>query len=178
MSHEQLTVRLEQPADRPLVEAIYPQAFPDEDLVPLLRDLWRDPGSILPLVALTGNELVAHAMFTRCTINNTAGVALLGPIAVQPDWQGRGLGSALIRDGFQRLAQERVTLVCVLGDPGYYGRFGFAASNAVKPPYTARDLPEEWQGAWQTLALKESGERIEGRLQVPAAWDHESLWLP
>jgi putative acetyltransferase len=167
------------PTDRPTVEAIYPQAFPDEDLVPLLHDLWRDPGSILSLVAVSDNELVAHAVFTRCSLApKPAPVALLGPVAVHPDRQGLGIGGALIRHGLERLAGEGMAAVCVLGDPAYYSRFEFEAPHGIEPPYSPPVPPREWQGAWRCIALDERGKNLNGRLVVPAAWDHESLWLP
>ena len=175
----QFLVRESKACEQARVEAIYPLAFPDEDLVPLLRDLWREPEHILSLVAERDDVLVAHAIFTRCSLSpEPASLALLGPIAVQPDQQGRGAGSALILEGFRRLREEGAAMVCVLGDPAYYSRFGFEASRSVEPPYSASDLPGEWEGAWQSIVLAVTGAGLRGRLLVPAAWDHESLWLP
>jgi hypothetical protein len=45
--------------------------------------------------------------------------------------------------------------VLVLGDPAYYGRFGFAKETAIQPPYP---LPEAWDGAWQSLVLNQNVE--------------------
>ena len=161
------------------IEAVYSKAFPDEDLVPLLRELWQSPEQVLSLVATIEGELVGHAMFTRCSLApEPAAMALLGPVAVRPDQQAAGVGSALIREGLRRLAEQGTTMVCVLGDPNYYGRFGFEPTQAVEPPYTAPDLPAEWGGAWQTIALRDAGKHLGGRLRVPQAWDRESLWLP
>ena len=175
----QIAIREEASVDRAIIEALYPQAFPGEDLLPVLGELWQDPEHVLALVATIEGELVGHAVFTRCSLApEGAAIALLGPVAVRPDHQGAGVGSALIRDGFRRLSEEDAAMICVLGDPNYYGRFGFEPSAAVEPPYTAPELPAEWEGAWQSIALRETGKHLQGRLVVPAAWDHESLWLP
>jgi putative acetyltransferase len=172
-------LRASTPAEHADIEAIYPQAFPEEDLIPVLRELWQDPEQVLSLVATTESELVGHAVFTRCSLApEAAAMALLGPVAVRPDHQGAGIGSALIRDGMRRLGEEGAAMVCVLGDPNYYGRFGFESCTAVEPPYTAPKLPVEWEGAWQSIALSEAGKHLQGRLLVPRAWDHEALWLP
>ena len=49
----------------------------------------------------------------------------LAPVGVRPEHQGRGIGSALIREGLDRARDEGWTAVFVLGDPTYYQRFGF-----------------------------------------------------
>lgn len=51
----------------------------------------------------------------------------LGPLAVAPDFQGRGVGSALLRAGLARLQAQGARGVVLLGAPAYYGRFGFRA---------------------------------------------------
>lgn len=53
---------------------------------------------------------------------------LLGPIAVAPRQQGRGLGKLLIRSGLDSLAQLGIDTSVLIGDPGYYARFGFSSS--------------------------------------------------
>ncbi len=173
------SLRLAESGDQPAIESIYPLAFPDEDLVPLLRDLWREPETILSLVAVSDGALVGHILFTRCNLATGATpMALLAPIAVRPDRQSQGIGSALIREGFQRLEEEGVVGVCVLGDPAYYSRFGFEATADIAPPYSPQDPPEQWIGAWRAVALNESLDGLRGRLRLPAAWNHEELWLP
>jgi putative acetyltransferase len=162
--------------DQVAIEAIYPLAFPDEDLLPLLRSLWRQPEDVLSLVAIDSGDVIGHAMFTRCGLRGRSStVALLGPVAVSPAKQRGGVGSALIREGCRRLAEEGVGSCCVLGDPAYYGRFGFSAESDILPPYR---LPQEWQTAWQSIPLGESREPAAGTLEVPAAWRDPALWLP
>ena len=173
------SLRISTPGDQAAFLSIYPLAFPNEDMVPLLRELWQEPENCLSLVVFAGEEPAGHAMFTRCNLHpESAPVALLGPVAVRPDQHGHGLGSALIQEGLRRLRQEGTALVCVLGDPAYYSRFGFEPTRRILPPYGPSVPPPEWEGAWQSIALTDAAASLSGRLVVPRAWDNESLWLP
>ena len=156
------------------IEALYPEAFPDEDLVPLVRDLPRDGPSVLSLVAIADSQLVGHVMFTRCSVSDTS-AALLGPLAVAPARQKQGIGSAIVRDGLRRMEEAGVDVVCVLGDPNYYGRFGFAPESSIAPPYP---LLPEWDTAWQSLRTGASTAPITGKLLLPQQWMNPSLWAP
>jgi predicted N-acetyltransferase YhbS len=55
---------------------------------------------------------------------------LLGPLAVAPDLHGKGIGAALMREGLEMAAWARHQIVLLVGDLGYYGRFGFAPAMA------------------------------------------------
>lgn len=162
--------------DVPSLESLYPTVFPDEDLLPVVRNLLREGDIVLSLVATGNGELVGHVMFSICRVAGFPDkVALLGPLAVAPASQRRGIGSALIQDGFQRLRIDGVTQVYVLGDPGYYRRHGFVSEDAVAPPYP---LAEEWDGAWQSVELNETDQRYHGQLSVTPSWSHPELWQP
>ncbi len=162
--------------DLSAIESLYPEAFPDEDLVPLVRALLHPSVDAVSLLAIMDSDPVGHIVFTPCGVTgSSAKVALLGPLAVVPPWQRRGIGSALVRVGLERLCATRDRAVYVLGDPAYYARLGFAAEHSVTPPY---ELPEEWAGAWQARMLEEDGGAPRGRLDVPAPWRVRELWLP
>jgi putative acetyltransferase len=68
-----------------------------------------------------------------------------------------------------------VTRVCVLGDPAYYRRLGFAQERDVDPPYT---LPVEWRCAWQSISLRGGSSPCPGTLSVPRPWLQPALWAP
>lgn len=164
------------PDELPGIEALHRAAFPQEDLLPLVRDLAREGPRVLSLVATMGDALAGHAMFTACAVAGAAdGVALLGPLAVAPHRQRQGVGAALVRAGLGRLRQAGTSLVCVLGDPGYYARFGFRPERRILPPFA---LPPEWDGAWQSLTLNGADPAGAGTLQVPAPWRRRALWAP
>ena len=173
---DKVEIRESLPGDLALIEALYPQAFPDEDLLPLVRELLREDAIVLSLVGVADKALAGHVIFTTCGIaGGTEKVALLGPLAVAPARQGQGIGSALVRTGLRRLERAGTSRVYLLGDPAYYGRFGFEPDDKVVPPYP---LPEEWQGAWQSLSLRDSEPPLRGRLSLPQPWRQPALWAP
>ncbi len=169
-----LSIRNSTHADVAGIEAMYPLAFPDEDLLPVVRSLLPETQAVVSLVAEINAEIVGNIIFTRGQVGDTP-VGLLAPLAVTPARHKQGLGSQLIRDGLRAMREAGVNIVCVLGDPAYYGRFGFTAEGDIKPPYT---LPDEWQTAWQSLRLDDSGAAASGQLELPAQWLHPELWLP
>ncbi len=164
------------PADGEALTELYPAAFPDEDLLPLVDQLLDEKEGVLSLVATNNGTVIGHSLFTRCSVSgHDQNVALLGPVCVTPARQKHGIGSRLIRDGLNRLKDEAIKEIYVLGDPNYYSRFGFKAEDKVTPPYP---LPEEWYGAWQSLSLCDTGYHFEGLLCVPKPWNQPSLWMP
>ena len=155
------------PGDRRAIDALYPLAFPDEDLLPLLGTMWSSDTPPLMLVAERDGQVTGHAAFSPCQVVGTE-VSLLGPLAIHPDHQRQGLGTALIRAGLDR-AQGGCL---VLGDPAYYSRHGFQPDRSILPPYP---LPEEWADAWQSIGLDGA---LTGRLSVPDYWQDPALWGP
>ena len=158
------------------IEALYPEAFPEEELLPVVRDLLADTAAVTSLVATIDNRVVGHVIFSTCGVTDSrVKASLLGPLGVTPSRQKQGIGSALVRAGLQRLRDAGVGLVCVLGDPGYYSRFGFVPEADVAPPYP---LPAEWVGAWQSCRLGDDRTPCAGTLVVPDQWLKPDLWLP
>jgi putative acetyltransferase len=122
-----ITVRTETPSDHDQVRELNRQAFgrPGEGtLIDALRD-W--PGCI-SLVATRGEVVVGHILFSPVQIVGAAGgvrAAGLGPMAVLPAEQGKGVGSALVREWLDRCRQFPYDVVVVLGHEHFYPRFGF-----------------------------------------------------
>nr|WP_319386973.1 N-acetyltransferase [uncultured Roseibium sp.] len=152
---------------------LYLDAFHDEDLYPLVSKLLGGPVPVTSLVADFGGTPVGHVIFTRCTVEpGGVAVALLGPLCVTPGRQKSGIGSALVRSGFDHL-KAAVARVFVLGDPKYYARFGFKPDHLVETPCP---IPAEWKDAWQSVRLDNGNTAMTGRLIVPDAWNDPSLW--
>jgi putative acetyltransferase len=171
-----IEIRQSRPDDLPSIEKLYPAAFPDEDLLPLVRTLLTEEPGILSLIAGAGDATAGHILFTLCAITGSdARAALLAPLAVAPEWQRKGIGSALIREGLSRLKRDGVAHVYVLGDPAYYGRSGFRPETGVAPPYP---LPEEYRDAWQSLGLGSAPLPGHGKLKLPDVWMQPALWGP
>ena len=106
-----------------LISAFVGQA--EADLVDVLR---AEDELVLALVAEQEGGVCGYVGFPRLKILNSAGhvdAVGLAPLAVTPNVQRRGIGSALTREGLRLLAARDEALVFVLGDPVYYARFGF-----------------------------------------------------
>ena len=81
----------------------------------------------LSLVAEQNGQMIGHAAFSPVTFSDgSAGWYGMGPIAVAPRHQGQGVGSALVQQGLELLRARGAAGCVVLGEPAYYGRFGFA----------------------------------------------------
>lgn len=161
------------PQDHAALEQLYRAAFPSEDLLPLLGQLLHDTPGVRSRAAWLGEALVGHVALTPCSVGDAATpVVLLGPLAVQPSLQRRGLGSRLVRGAIEEAQSAGFARILVLGDPRFYGRLGFMPETDVLPPY---DLPPEWADAWRSIALAPP-RQVRGKLAVPVAWRSPALW--
>ena len=156
------------------LQPLYAAAFPDEDLLPLVTALLTGYAEeILSLGAWSDDRLVGHIVFTRVGIGDASRkAALLGPMCVDPVMQGQGLGTRLIAGGLERLREQAVEQVMVLGDPAFYGRSGFQADASVIPPCP---LPAQWAAAWQMIRLVD-GDPLVGKMKAPDPWMDPALW--
>lgn len=95
----------------------------------------------IPNPEILAPEILGHVAFSPVTIDGlSSGWFGLGPIAVHPRAQHRGIGAALIQAGLRRLQDRRAQGCVVLGDPAYYGRFGFVSDPALR----YADVPPEY----------------------------------
>jgi putative acetyltransferase len=123
-----LTVRPERPDDADPVRTVLTTAFPtdaDARLVDALRSAGRPTDS---LVAVDGGRVVGHIAFSPVTVNGIGGVGL-APVAVLAEYQRRGVGSQLVREGLRRAKESGAAFAVVLGEPWYYSRFGFGPAS-------------------------------------------------
>lgn len=110
------------------VRALLLAAFPtgaEADLVDRLR---ADGDVAIARVALSGDDIVGHIVLSRMDAPFPA--LGLAPLAVRADRQGQAVGSRLIETALDEARAEGFDAVFVLGDPAYYGRFGFSAAAA------------------------------------------------
>lgn len=109
---------------------------------PAIVDRLRAAGALtLSLVAEKDDTVVGHVAFSPVTITGEdAGWCGLGPISVQPELQGKGIGSALVKEGLARLRLLNAKGCVLAGNPAYYGRFGFE----VDPAFACPGIPSEY----------------------------------
>ena len=135
----------EHPAHFAAITCVHDCAFggPQEGmLVAMLRDAGRVD---LSLVAVIQGEVAGHALFSRVTLEPvTDGVqwVALGPIGVLPELQGLGIGTRLVTEGLERCRIRGYDGVVLLGDPGYYSRFGFVPARDYNLTSDYGDGPE------------------------------------
>ena len=124
-----LFVRPEGAGDEPAIDAIHAAAFGRRAEADLVQALRREEPSYLGLVAMLDGALVGHVAFSAVALEGAAGAdagaLALGPVAVAPALQRRGVGDALVREGLSACAARGARLLFVLGHPDYYPRFGF-----------------------------------------------------
>ena len=133
-------IRAERPGDEAAIRELTAAAFAglahSDGSEPGIVDGLRASGDLaLSLVAEDRGAIVGHAAFSPVTIDGEhRGWFGLGPVSVSPARQAQGIGGRLVDEGLSRLREAGAAGCVVLGDPRYYGRFGFAADPALVYP--------------------------------------------
>ncbi len=177
-----MDIRNEQAEDRRQVHDLHLAAFGEHGNVVVrlldgLRQLITDHAG-LSLVADDGGEVVGHVMFTRSLLDaprRLVEVQVLSPLAVRPDRQGQGIGSALVGHGVRLLAEQLVPLVFLEGSPSYYSRLGFRPGAELGFRKPSLRIPD---AAFQVQTLPAYGSWMTGTLVYSAIfWEHDAVGL-
>ncbi|RWE96544.1 MAG: N-acetyltransferase [Mesorhizobium sp.] len=160
-----MSIRAATPRDREAIRLVEEHAFGQQAEAGLVDALVTGGDAVVELVAEEDGQVVGHILFSRLYVQSGgkrfAAVAL-APLAVEPSFHGTGIGGALIREAHIRLKEAGETLAVVLGDPVYYGRFGYTHGRAA-------NFDSEYQGeALQALAWGDAPET--GRLVYASAF--------
>ncbi|MDX1480526.1 MAG: N-acetyltransferase [Woeseiaceae bacterium] len=123
-----IEVRSFEPDDSEAVHDLLAAAFSGDTEARLVERLRADGDVLLELVAVEVGDAVGHVCFSKLV--SPAGYVALAPVAVRPDAQRRGIGSALIHRGIETIEERGFDGIVLLGDPAYYRRFGFRVDAA------------------------------------------------
>jgi len=116
----------ENPEDFQSIHDINLESFESDNEAILVDKLRSVVKPFISLVAKEKGSVLGHILFTPVTVGNSNITAMgLGPMAVRPERQGQGIGSALINQGLKVCRNRDVKTIFVLGEPDYYMRFGF-----------------------------------------------------
>jgi putative acetyltransferase len=161
-----MNMRPELAADHEAIQQVNRVAF-GQDAEAGLVDALRDAGYLrVSLVAEQGGKVIGHILFSDLPIiteNGPINALALATMAVLPEYQNQGIGSALVRRGLELCREQGHRIVVVLGHPHFYPRFGFSSKMAVHlaSPFSGREsfmAVELVQGALVGVA---------GRVQYP-----------
>ncbi|MEM9916010.1 MAG: N-acetyltransferase [Planctomycetota bacterium] len=161
-------------SDTEALVAVHAAAFPTDAEANLVAELLDGHDVLFSLAAeqhVAGQpRITGHALLTGMTHEHggsVRGLVGLAPIAVHPDHQRRGIGSALVREAIRQGRANRVTALFVLGDPDFYGRFGFQ-------PASQHGFTDDFGGgeAFQVIPLRESRPAPPGRVSYAPAFNH------
>ena len=149
-----LVIRPETPKDSAAIRTVNQEAFGSSIEADIVEKLRSRGAYTLSLVATDGNKVIGHILFSPVTIESgdTGFEALgLGPMAILPSYQRKGVGSQLVRTGLEECKRLGHETVVVLGHPDYYPRFGFipAKPKGIECEF---EVPED---AWMILELGE-----------------------
>jgi putative acetyltransferase len=167
-----MMIRREMPDDIQSIYKVNKAAFSRENEGKLVNAI-RESEHFIPelsLVAEENGEVIGYILFSKIFIKQdgelTEAIAL-APMAVQPEFQGKGVGSALVKEGLVKCKQLGYPLVIVLGHPEFYPRFGFekASDKGIVPPFP---VPDE---VFMVCELKEgAADKMKGEVVYPPSF--------
>ena len=137
---EEVEIRPARRQDAAAIAGLLRAAFDGDAEARLVDRLREDGDTACSLAAWLGDEIVGCIVFSRLPIETEGGeipAVALGPMAVRPDLQRRGIGARLVRHGLEDCRDRGAKAAVVLGWPDYYPRFGFSAALAkgIASPY-------------------------------------------
>ncbi len=123
-----VSVRFERVEEYPRVRLVNELAFGRTNEADLVEALRSSACPHISMVALMDEDVVGHIFFSPVSIESADSISKalgLAPMSVLPEYQRRGIGSQLVREGLKECRRIDQDIVFVLGHPEYYPRFGF-----------------------------------------------------
>lgn len=125
-----ITIRPERVEDIPAIRDLHRRAFGQDDEGRIVDAIRANGGAELSLVAVDREGVRGHILYSPVRIGQIEGSAL-GPMAVDPDLQGQGIGTRLVAAGNARMHQSGCPCIVLVGHPTFYARFGFTAARPL-----------------------------------------------
>lgn len=128
-----LVIRDQNPGDIPAILSLLEAAFQSCAESQAVGQLLQNRVQQVSLVAVSGDQIAGYILFSPVELEPIVGrfkLTGLAPLAVLPAFQNAGIGSQLVAAGLQRCRALEQDAVFVLGDPGYYQRFGFKRASS------------------------------------------------
>lgn len=168
-------IRKEKTEDQSKIRALHITAFTNGKNEANLVEAIRSSEGFIPelsLVAITENDqVIGHILFTKISIETTNEIVntlALAPMAVDPHFQQKGIGSQLVQAGITACRELGFEHIIVLGHPQFYPKFGFKPANlfGITPPFP---VPDE---VFMALELNENTlQNISGKVAYPPSFD-------
>ncbi|MFN6516000.1 MAG: GNAT family N-acetyltransferase [Nostoc sp. CreGUA01] len=166
-----INIRRETFTDYPAIALVNTLAFGQDNEAKLVERIRNSHRYIpeLSLVAEIEGMVVGHILFSYIDLVDEQTLQVLGlaPLAVRPEFQRQGIGSALIKAGLKIAETNKEAVVIVLGHPEFYTRFDFQASviYGIESPFP---VPEEF---FMVKTLPSYQEKYKGKIVYPPAFD-------
>ena len=167
--------------DKAAIHDLYVSAFAEDERalvseLALALLMEESMPATISLIAEVDGMLAGHVAFSpvHTEVDERFLGYIVAPLAVMPEHQKHGIGTALIEHGKRAVLEAGAGVLFVYGDPAYYGRFGFDARIAERfvPPYTL-----QYPFGWQAIALSELAAGVSpvrvicvNALSDPALW--------
>ncbi len=164
-----IKLRPEKQEDQKEIFDLNHEAFGDVSEARLVDTLRAQGQHEVSLVAVSQEEVIGHLLMSPVSITGCENfkIAGLAPMSVKPDYQRKGVGGQLVREGLSISQGLGYEAVVVLGHPDYYPRFGFepAVNFGISSEY---DVPEEVFMATELITGSLQG--IEGLVKYHSAF--------
>jgi putative acetyltransferase len=163
-----LLVRQERPEDEREISEVVEAAFGDASVAEFTESIRASEGyvPVLTFVGEDGGTIVGYTMLSYVGLDGgpVDRLLVLTPVAVRPDKQRRGVGTAVVRAAVAAADERGEALVLVEGVPAHYPRFGFVSATALGLERPDERIPDQ---AWLALPRRAYDPSIRGRVVYP-----------
>jgi putative acetyltransferase len=175
MKKNDYIIRQENPGDYSGIRETNVMAFDKGENEAQLVELIRNSEQFIPDLSLVAvkddGEVIGHILFSIINLITKHGTVYtlgLAPMAVKPDYQNSGIGSALVNEGLRVCKALGYKHVFVLGHPNFYPRFGFSPAShfGIESPFP---VPDE---VFMALEIKKGSlSELQGKIEYPPAFN-------